>query len=122
MRATIAYYMLILYVTVMFKPLIPIAQDFLSHTFSEAIHIATVHAIYGSNHLQKELSESNSDNENTKHSNSTGEDQVTVHVTCDVYGYYFDNIIIGKAYSSFNQRNLIPGFLSKHSPPPKFSC
>ena len=61
MKVPIAYYLLLLYVTVMFKPLIPIVSDAVSHTFAEAIHIATVHAIYGSNHLEKELSETSSE-------------------------------------------------------------
>ena len=90
MRVPIAYYLLLLYVTVMFKPLVPIVSDAISHTFSEAIHIATVHAIYGSNHLEKELSNTTSDNTNSKHQNSSSaEDPVPVHVSSNVCLYRF---------------------------------
>lgn len=120
MRAPIAYYMMILYFTVMFKPFIPIVKDVISHTFAEAIHIATVHAIYGSNHLQKELSDTNADNANNKHQNSTnGEDQVQVHVSTNICAYNFYSMLSDKNYSSkFYQ--LKTGFIIKYSPPPEF--
>ena len=122
MRAPIAYYMMILYFTVMFKPLIPIVKDVLSHTFSEAIHIATVHAIYGSNHLQKELADTNSDNANSKHQNNvSGEDQVQVHVSTTECTYGFYAIASDKNYSFSRLSRLNRGFIIKFSPPPKFS-
>ena len=42
----------------MLRPLLPIASDTISDTFAQATHITTIHAKYGSNHLQKELSDS----------------------------------------------------------------
>jgi hypothetical protein len=120
MKVPIAYYLVLLYVTVMFKPLIPVISDVLSHTFSEAIHIATVHAIYGSNHLEKELSNASPDNANNKHQNSTnGEDPVPVHVSAqeDVYGFYCTGP--GKDYCSLKLYDLKAGFILKNYPPPQ---
>ena len=120
MRAPIAYYMIILYCTVMFKPLIPIVKDMLAHTFAEAIHIATVHAIYGANHLQKEVDQTGSDNTGNKHQSSNTEDQVQVHVSANVCKYNFGNMITSNKFPFYKYCEIIPGFVSKHSPPPKF--
>ena len=117
MRATIAYYMLILYATVMFKPLIPIAEDFLSHSFSEAIHIATVHAIYGSNHLQKELSQQ--EKQSNRPTSLNGE--ITVHIPASELQFDFDLYAAPINYPANKEDALIPSSPSKVSPPPKNS-
>ena len=120
MRVPIAYYLMLLYVTVMFKPLVPIVSDALSHTFSEAIHIATVHAIYGSNHLENELSTTSTDT-NSKHQNSIStEDQVPVHVSTNECIYDFCCNGTGKDYFSLKLYKLKSGFILKNFPPPKF--
>ena len=122
MRVPIAYYLMLLYVTVMFKPLVPIVSDALSHTFSEAIHIATVHAIYGSNHLEKELSNTSSDNANNKHQNSVNtEDPVPLHVSTHECIYDFCFTGTGKDYCSLNLYKLKSCFIFKEFPASKFS-
>ncbi len=120
MRAIIAYYMLILYATLMFKPLIPIAQDILSHTFSEAIHIATVHAIYGSNHVQKEIADNEADNSKHQSTTTNGEDQAKIHIPTMACLYNFYSITSFKNYPSFKYYGLLAGHIIKFSPPPKF--
>ena|ERR1017187_6566759 len=122
MRAPIGYYMMLLYFTVMFKPLIPIVCDALSHTLCEAIHIATVHAIYGGNHLQKELADTNAENANNKHQNTTnGEDQVNVHLSATEFVFHLYSLTFNKNYSAANLCQLKNRFIVKYSPPPKFS-
>ena len=61
MKFAIAYYLLLIYATVILKPLIPVVEDVLIHCFAEAYHVATVHAKYGNNHLEKELANTNDD-------------------------------------------------------------
>lgn len=119
MRAAVAYYMMILYFTVMFKPLIPIIKDKLSHTFAEAIHIATVHAIYGTNHLQKEVDQTTSDATNGKHQNSNNED--AVYVSANECEFDFCNAMIRENCFTYNPTGIVSGFISRQSPPPKFS-
>ncbi|MDQ6608288.1 MAG: hypothetical protein M3Y85_00495 [Bacteroidota bacterium] len=112
---------MLLYVIVMFKPLIPIISDALSHTFAEAIHISTVHAIYGSNHLEKELANTSSDNANSKsQKNINTEDQVTVHISANECLYDFPVSEADKSFSLLKFFNLKAGFILKQSPPPKF--
>ena len=122
MRVPIAYYLMLLYVTVTFNPLVPIVSDAISHTFSEAMHIATVHARYGSNHLEKELSNTASDNANSKHQNNiNAEDQVPVHVSTNECMFDFCFTRTGKDYFSLKLYKLKAGFILKNFPPPKFS-
>ncbi len=122
MRYTTAYYLMLLYVTVMFKPLIPIISDALSHTFSETIHIETVHAKYGSNHLEKELAASGTDNANNKNQNTiTSEDQVLIHVASNEIKYHFGLNSIIKDYPFCKPFTLSSVFIIKAGPPPKAS-
>ncbi len=55
MKYAVAYYLFLLYCTVLLRCAIPVACDALSHVFNEEEHIATIHAMYGYNHLQKEI-------------------------------------------------------------------
>jgi hypothetical protein len=50
-----ARFLLLLYGFAAFGQIIPIISDAVSHSFALAIHIATVHARYGTNHLDKEM-------------------------------------------------------------------
>lgn len=113
---------MLLYITVLFKPLLPVINDALSHTFAEAIHIATVHAVYGSNHLEKDLSDTASENSNNKHQAGTNiEDQLSVHVSSSACLYDFSITGTGNAFSLLKLFGLKAGFISKHSPPPRLA-
>ncbi|MEP6596589.1 MAG: hypothetical protein ABJA71_11620 [Ginsengibacter sp.] len=121
MRSPAAYYMMLLYVTVMIKPLIPIMQDAWSHEFNEIEHLSCVHAKYGNNHLQKELG-TESDNDEGKNQNSLrSEDQVPFHVLTTGYN---DNFKINKSllpYHRFKLDKLPCVYVSLKDQPPKFS-
>ncbi len=121
MRYTTAYYLVLLYVTVMLKPLIPIISDELSHSFSEAIHISTVHAKYGSHHLEKELAASANDNAGKNQSQMTPGEQVLVHIGSDELKYNFALKVSLQDYSLCKPFKLSTVFISKEGPPPKFS-
>ncbi len=111
---------MLLYVTVMFKPLIPVISDALSHTFSETIHIETVHAILGSNHLEKELAASGADNANSKNQNTiTSEEQVLVHLASGELNYNFNLNRLIKDYPFCKPFTLSSVFIFKAGPPPK---
>ncbi len=120
MKVTVAYYLILLYVTVMLKPMLPIVSDTLSHTFYEAIHIATVHAIFGSNHLEKELSDTAPDNAGSKHQNVNLEDQVQVHVSAKECQYDFPFNTKDEFHSCVKMYNLNSGYILRNFPPPKF--
>jgi hypothetical protein len=119
-RTIISFYLALIYAIVIFKPVLPIINDAFSHLFAEAIHIATVHAKYGANHLQKEIAETCADNDKSKTQNTVKvEDLVTVHVCTGEYNYacYFGK---DKNYNTATLSPIAEIFLSFESPPPKF--
>ena len=120
MRFPIAYYLMLLYLTVMFKPLVPLISDAISHTFEDAIHIATVHAVYGDNHVEIELADTGSDNDTSKNQNTTkAQDPIPVHVSEKATVYEFALNEADKNYPSLLLYNLMGIFIYKDAPPPR---
>ena len=122
MRYIAAYYLVLVYVTVMLKPLIPIVSDAMSHALNGAIHVSTVHAKYGSNHLDEELADTASDNTNSKNQNTVkSEEPLPVHISTKECKYDFNVNTSDKQYFDFKSHKLLSVFILKHGPPPKFS-
>ena len=123
MRYPGAYYLLLLYATLVLQPLLVIAQDFLSHTFADAVHIATVHAKYGNNHVEIELEQTNSDNNSAKNHNSEkSEEQTPVHVFPQLFHHSFNLDLITNQFEPLKSNKLSSAFLSQQTPPPKVSA
>lgn len=119
MKSDIAYYLLLLYVTVMLKPLIPIISDAWSHEFNEIEHVSTVHAKFGSQHLQKDLADERSDNKDQNSLKS--QDQVAFHIPQNETTFYFGVTSFDREFHFLKFQKILPAFISKHIPPPKFS-
>lgn len=121
MRSPTAYYLLLLYVSVMIKPLVPFIQDTWSHQFNEIEHLSCVHAKYGNNHLQKELG-AEPDNDKSKSQNSLrSEDQVSFHVATPGFN---NNLKVNKlriSYHRFKPHKLPFICVSLQGQPPNFS-
>lgn len=66
----------------------PIVSDELSNVFAEAIHVATMHAKYGSHYLEKELEKTDSDN-NKNHNAGLPGKKLAVHIFTNEYSYCF---------------------------------
>lgn len=105
----------------MIHPLVPIVCDTWCHAFSEINHLATVHAKYGTHHLEISLSK-NSDNTNDKNSNSSKtETSDTNHLlinTCKI-------IIAHQLPLQFtltDTAKLVSIFIGINIPPPKIAC
>lgn len=113
---------MLLYITVMFKPLLPIFNDLWSHEFDEIEHISTVHAKYGSDHLQKEVADTNSDNNQKGQNSLKAEDQVPFHEAIKECKLTFEISLIDKEFSHFRFHKLLTVFISREGPPPKFFC
>jgi hypothetical protein len=124
MRFPVAYYLLLLYLTVMLKPLMPLISDAWDHAFSESIHIATVHAKYGANHLQSVLADNASDNNsNGKNQNTVKSAEVMpVHIHQETVTCRFMALTGCIHYNSLQLRRPAKTIILKNYPPPKFSC
>lgn len=60
MRENIAYYLLLLYLSVLFQPFLPIIKDAAAHFFVEAYHENVVHVQLGNDHVDIEISDAGS--------------------------------------------------------------
>ncbi len=78
MRYPAAYYLLLLYSTVLMRCVLPVTCDALSHVFNEEKHLATIHAVYGSHHLQSEMAGTVAQSDTGKHTASLQENEPTV--------------------------------------------
>ncbi|MEP6514433.1 MAG: hypothetical protein ABJA79_11220 [Parafilimonas sp.] len=122
MKFTTAYYLMLIYSTVMLSPVIPIITDAVSHSFAEAYHISAIHAKYGANHLENELANSASENDNGKNQATVkSEEQVPVHISTDECIIDFSFSITSESFQSLKPCSLSSIFIGKQIPPPKFS-
>ncbi len=118
MKFTLAYYLILLYSTVILNPVIPIVSDALSHTFAEAYHIAMVHAKYGANHLQMELT--NTTNENSQNKKNLDEQsQTATHLPVLLKNNIESNTIQSQKFATLHILSYTNIYLKKVSPPPK---
>jgi hypothetical protein len=124
MKFPVAYYLLLLYLTVMLRPLMPIICDAWDHTFAESIHIATVHAKYGANHLQSVLADHAAENNtNGKTQNTVKSSEVVpAHFMEDEQDCMLTSNNIRKIYNPLPINKCVSVFLSMQVPPPKFFC
>ncbi len=120
MKFSTAYYFLLLYVTIICKPLIPYISDAASHFFDDAIHVATVHMIYGDNHVEIELAATGSADENNKNQSTLKvQEPVSVHISEDECVYDFTINNINRTYSTLQFSDPESIYLSKDAPPPQ---
>ncbi|MEO6001453.1 MAG: hypothetical protein ABIN89_31665 [Chitinophagaceae bacterium] len=118
MRFPLAYYLMLLYVTVMLKPLIPVISDAYSHTFGEAIHLVSVHAKYGSNHLEQSLAKTGAENSKDQKNLNPGEN-FPFHIKTPECRFDFFQHRIHNNYTLIRFRKPSAIFLAKLVPPPK---
>ncbi len=106
----------------MFKPLLPLISDALSHDFNEAIHISTVHAIYGDNHVENEMAAASKDEAGKNGAGIKYEAQTPVHLSGEAFS--IASIIKTNSITPalFRLLQLATVYLSQPLPPPKFSC
>lgn len=122
MKFPVAYYLLVLYCSVMVRCALPVMCDAFSHIFNEEQHIATVHAIYGSNHLQAEVANTVADNKSSHQLASVQQDNPTVIHTFP-QGYN-SNFIVGMPFlfhSDFSIYRLSAADADCINPPPEHS-
>ena len=103
----------------MFKPLIPIVSDAIAHTFNETIHIATVHAKYGSHHLAIAVASGASEDNNKSQTTTCYEQNVPIHIVTGSTTLCFCIVIITAAFNLFRAEKWATVYLPKQIPPPK---
>lgn len=95
-------------------------RDAYEHVFEESIHLATVHAKYGSNHLEAALANSVSDNASSKnHKSSQVEQPFSIHLNANQLSYIFCLPGTHTGHALFILTKPPAIFTSITSPPPK---
>jgi hypothetical protein len=113
---------MLLYLTVMFKPLLPLVGDFASHFFAEAYHEATVHAKYGAHHVDAEIANTGAENDNSKHQNTLkAQEPVPFHIIAQKINYTLSFSSLATIKSSFKEDEFSSLPILVPSPPPKFA-
>lgn len=118
MKFTIAYYLFLIYATVILKPLIPVAEDTVMHFFGEAYHIATVHAAEGKDHVEKEMADSGKDDAFSKTQKIDKAEQ-SLHETIAGSAFNFTNPYPLLYHYSFLNQFLRNIYIPYINPPPR---
>ena len=110
---------MLLYVTVVVHPLVPIICDAWCHSFSEINHLATVHAKYGTHHLEISLSKTGDKNEDKNLSKTSYSDSEHILIKSDKNSSTHKDCT---HYLPLVRPKTLPIFLGITTPPPKFYC
>ncbi len=104
MRKTIAYYLLLIYISAIISPAMPLLTDVVAHNFNQAVHISTVHMVYGKNHVDNEIAEEASKSKKSNNeSNLKSLETIAVHLLQNGIQISFENI----SYKSISPRFLV---------------
>lgn len=121
MKFTTAYYLLILYVTVIIKPFVPVITNIWDHAFNEVEHVCTVHAVYGEKHADAEFGKASSANENGKNQSTLhSQEPVPVHVSVNEYKAELIQPCVEKIYADLLLYIFPDSYYSIVIPPPKY--
>ncbi len=103
----------------MCKPVLPLVNDILAHTFWKTEHIITVHHENGKDHLHYELKKvSNQNNEDANSPAPKTSESVSVHILLQ-NNYDFSHSATSEQKYLSRSRNLLSTFLELNTPPPK---
>lgn len=120
MKFTIAYYLLLIYMSALFRPAFPLVSDAMAHTFCEAVHISSVHMVYGSQHMQKEVAAENDDSKKSDRNAVKTADFFAVHLLQNVWQDSFSSIFSCQIFNSFVAAKLPFWSMRQLAPPPDF--
>jgi len=119
-KKSLACLLIAVYVFGILKPLSPIINDFVSHTFDKANHMATVHFENGKYHVHKEIiAETKNDSEQkTANTNFSNEDLLSIHLQSNLFSIspntYETSVIHTETIIRFSDI-----FFKTHTPPPE---
>jgi hypothetical protein len=118
MRKTIAYYLLLIYLSAIISPTMPLLVDVVAHNFNQAVHISTIHMVYGKNHVDSEIAVEAAKNKNDNHESSIkSQTPITLHLLQRNVQFSFESISYN-AYSTLFQVNKLPFWFPVHTTPP----
>lgn len=120
MKFAAAYYLLLIYAGIIAKPIIPAAKDMLLHCFAQAYHIATVHAIEGKDHVEKEMADSGKDDASSK-TQKVDKTEQCLHEAIAGSVFSFINPYPFLYHYSFLNQSLSKIYIDFINPPPRIT-
>jgi hypothetical protein len=117
MKSIPAYYLLLLYTVAICRPVFPLLNDYLAHTFWTAEHLVTVHQHQGTNHVHYELKEA-AEKGNQEQAAGAMFETFSVHLLPD--NSFAEQHTTSVCLQQVTRISYIASpFLEKHTPPPK---
>ena len=95
--------------------------DKLSHEFNYMEHIATVHALYGENHVEKEMADNSDKDESKVPGAQKTEESVPVHLLNETTEHQYITTIISQPITFLQPFYIKDIFLPVVAQPPKIS-
>ena len=101
--------------------MLPVVSDWYQHEFNKIEHLACVHTVYGSHHLEAEIVENSSGTDQNKNQNtSKSDDQVPFHIIVAQYKNEYNSILSGIQFNTPEFLKRLSAVLLVDGPPPKF--
>jgi hypothetical protein len=114
-----AKFVLVCYVLLMFKPSMPLLNDWIAHTFYEKQHLLMVHEVKGKFHIHQELAKAGDQAGQQKTHESKVEVQGYFNVLPTIFKAVLNEFNQGNAYLSYAYHYPITPYRNVHYPPPK---
>jgi hypothetical protein len=118
MMAKTAKFVLVCYILLMFKPVVPLLSDMIAHTFWEKQHLLLVHEVHGRFHIHQELANAGHQSDHEKSNESKAETEVYLNVAPTVLKVFLSALIHG-SYLSFLSNYPVSNHRDASYPPPK---
>ena len=120
MMGKMSRFVLVFYVLLMFKPVMPLLADMFAHTFNEQQHILLVHEVNGKFHIHQELGNASHQSDNEKSNEVKVEVEEYMNVLPEIFKVLLPALTVGK-YLSYTDYP-ISAHRDTHYPPPKYSA
>ena len=119
MRKTIAYYLLLIYISAIISPALPLLADVVAHNFNQAVHISTVHMVYGAQHVENEMAAENEKSAKGGHQSPERDvENIAVHLLQSCMHLSFVHCILIADFPPFMVNKLPLWFAFQNVPPP----
>ncbi len=119
MKSPAAYYLFLLYMFALCKPVMPLVQDVIAHTFFEHQHLESVHKDGGKNHVNKEVGKLAGDESSSNSNSLKSYDDVAPHLIT-AFEFFPSSLkpVVLSHYSQYNS-SLSTSSLAIQLPPPR---
>ena len=103
------------------KPIVPVVSDLMSHTIAEAVHLSSIHMVYGADHTQQEVAKEATDKKGNHEQNIKADDGSSVHMSYTNNLNFSPTVTSTIDFLNCDDNRSSNVFITRQGPPPKFS-